>query len=58
MLLLCKRVHRQGREAPVFLRRYITQGTIDVDAVDALTRKADKQEFLMQAVKARIVKYT
>jgi SNF2 family DNA or RNA helicase len=52
-----KRVHRQGRQHPVFMRKYITLGTMDEDVVLALDHKASGQEALMQAVKARIEKY-
>lgn len=52
-----KRVHRQGQKSRVFMRRYLTEGTMDFDVVKALDAKADGQEALMQAVKARIRRY-
>ena len=50
------RVHRQGQARSIIIMRIVTQGTLDEDAVAALERKADRQEALMQAVKARIDK--
>lgn len=35
----------------------LTKGTMDEDVMKAISGKADKQEALMQAVKARINKY-
>lgn len=52
-----KRIHRQGQKSVVLSRRYLTAGTMDMDTLDALNRKADGQEALMQAVKARIKKW-
>lgn len=48
------RVHRQGQRNSVVVMRLVAQGTMDEDAVAALERKANGQEALMQAVKARI----
>lgn len=48
------RVHRQGQKNRVFVRRYVAEGTMDEEAVDAIERKETGQEALMQAVKARI----
>lgn len=50
------RVHRQGQRHTVVVHRLVAQDTMDVDAVAALARKAEGQEALMQAVKARIVR--
>lgn len=51
------RLHRQGQTKPVIIHRLIATGTMDGDVLDALDNKADKQEALMRAVKARIEKY-
>lgn len=48
------RVHRQGQRNSVVVMRLVAQGTMDEDAVAALEQKANGQEALMQAVKARI----
>ncbi len=48
------RVHRQGQTRRIVVKRLVTEGTMDEDAVEALARKAEGQEALMQAVKARI----
>lgn len=52
-----KRVHRQGRQRPVFMRKYVTLGTMDEDVDTALDLKTDMQDALMNAVKARIDKH-
>lgn len=51
------RLHRQGRTRPVTIIHIVAEGTIDEDIMKAVDGKADKQEALMQAVKARIDKY-
>lgn len=48
------RVHRQGQKHSIVVLRLVAEGTMDEEAVMALERKADGQEALMQAVKARI----
>lgn len=48
------RVHRQGQKQSIVVMRLVAEGTMDEEAVAALERKADSQEALMQAVKARI----
>lgn len=48
------RVHRQGQKNRVVIRRYVAEGTMDEEAVEAIERKNTGQEALMQAVKARI----
>lgn len=48
------RVHRQGQTNHVVVRRYVAEGTMDEEAVEAIERKNTGQEALMQAVKARI----
>ena len=53
----CARLHRQGQIKPVQVYHLLTKGTMDEDVMKAISSKADKQEALMQAVKARINKY-
>lgn len=48
------RVYRQGVRHNIVILRLVAEGTMDEEAVMALERKADSQEALMQAVKARI----
>lgn len=52
------RLHRQGRTRPVIIIQIIVEGTIDEDIVKAVDGKESKQEVLMEAVKARIKRYT
>lgn len=51
------RLHRQGQQKPVIIHHLVAEGTIDEDVIKALANKADKQEALMEAIKARINKY-
>lgn len=51
------RLDRQGQTTCVMIHHLATEGTIDEDIAKALVNKADVQEALMQAVKARITKY-
>jgi SNF2 family DNA or RNA helicase len=51
------RLYRQGQTQAVIIHRLIATGTMDEDVLTALDGKADSQEALMQAVKARIKKY-
>jgi SNF2 family DNA or RNA helicase len=51
------RLDRQGQKQVVLNRRLVAAGTMDLDVVAALDRKAGGQEALMQAVKARVDKY-
>lgn len=51
------RLHRQGQTKPVKVYHLLSRGTMDKDVIKALSGKADKQEALTQAVKARIKKY-
>lgn len=51
------RLDRQGQTTLVMIHHLATVGTIDEDIAKALINKADVQEALMQAVKARITKY-
>lgn len=51
------RLYRQGQTKPVIIHKLIAEGTIDEDVIKALDSKIDRQEALMQAVKARINRY-
>jgi SNF2 family DNA or RNA helicase len=52
------RLMRQGQTQAVILHRLIMTGTMDEDVVRSLRNKAEGQNALMEAVKARIEKYT
>jgi SNF2 family DNA or RNA helicase len=52
------RFDRQGQLNNVINNRMIARSTMDEDMLASLDRKAAGQEVLMQAVKARILKYT
>lgn len=51
------RLYRQGQNKPVIIHHLIAKGTMDEDVMKALANKIDKQDALMQAVKARIQKW-
>jgi len=51
------RLDRQGQTKPVINSRIIAIGTMDEDVLKALADKADVQDAVMEAVKARIKKY-
>lgn len=51
-----KRLHRQGQTEPVIVHQLITQGSVDEDVIASLQAKANTQETLLQALKARIRK--
>lgn len=48
------RLHRQGQKEAVIIHRLIAEGTVDEDVVKKLEVKDERQESLMEAVKARI----
>lgn len=50
------RLHRQGQKEAVIIHRLIAAGTVDEDVVKKLETKDERQESLMEAVKARIQK--
>lgn len=52
------RLHRQGQINNVIVHHLICPGTMDEDVMQSLADKANGQDSLMQAVKARIEKYT
>lgn len=54
---LNKRLDRQGQEEVVIIHKLILGGSIDQDVIKSLERKAEGQDGLMEAVKARIKKY-
>ena len=51
-----KRLHRQGQKEKVIVHHLICTGTRDEDVMEALKRKEDVQEWVMQSLKARIRK--
>jgi SNF2 family DNA or RNA helicase len=53
-----KRLHRQGRKYPVNIGHLIAIGTEDESVRKSLDGKRDVQDLLMEAVKAKIEKYT
>ncbi len=52
-----KRLHRPGQTRPVINHRLKAIGTMDEDVLKALVNKANGQNALLSAVKARIEKY-
>lgn len=48
------RLHRQGQDMPVMVYKLICAETMDQEVAAAISRKADGQNALMQAVKAKI----
>lgn len=52
------RLYRQGQQRAVIIHHLVAEGTIDNDVMQALARKADGQQALLDAVKARIDKWT
>ncbi len=53
----CGRIERQGQTGVVVMQQIVVKGSIDEDVVAARLAKADTQEALMQAVRARVDKY-
>ena len=53
-----KRLHRQGQNEKVIIHHLISEGTRDADMMEALDRKDQAQEYVLQSLKARIDKYT
>ena len=52
-----KRLHRQGQRSTVFVHRLVTKDSRDEDVVEALRRKEDVQNYVLESLKARIRKY-
>ena len=50
----CKRLHRQGQRHPVIVHHLVVRGGVDEDVMAGLGGKADTQETLLQALKARV----
>lgn len=49
-----KRLHRQGQEEKVIIHHLVCSGTRDEDVMQALQRKEDVQNWVMESLKARI----
>jgi len=49
-----KRLHRQGQEEKVIIHHLVCEGTRDEDVMEALERKEDVQNQVMESLKARI----
>ena len=52
-----KRLHRSGQEHTVIIHHIIAEGTLDEDIMKALEDKRERQDGLMEAIKARIQEY-
>ena len=52
-----KRLHRQGQNEKVIIHHLISVGTRDEDMMEALEKKDEAQEYVLQSLKARIDKY-
>lgn len=51
-----KRLHRQGQKEKVIIHHLVTQGTRDEDVMEALKRKENVQNYVLESLKARIRK--
>lgn len=51
-----KRLHRQGQKEKVIIHHLVTESTRDEDVIEALRRKEDVQDFVLESLKARIRK--
>lgn len=49
-----KRLHRQGQTEKVIIHHLVTQDTRDEDVMEALRRKEDVQNYVLDSLKARI----
>jgi len=49
-----KRLHRQGQKEKVIIHHLVTRGTRDEDVMEALRRKEDVQDYVLESLKARI----
>ncbi len=49
-----KRLHRQGQADKVIIHHLVCAGTRDEDVMQALQRKDDVQNWVMESLKARI----
>lgn len=52
------RLHRQGQEKPVIVHRLLVQGGVDEDVAKALEGKDETQATLIEALKARIERWS
>lgn len=52
------RLHRQGQTKPVTIVHIVAKGTIDEDILKSIVNKQKGQDALLEAVKARIDKYS
>lgn len=52
-----KRLHRQGQTEKVIIHHLVCSGTRDEDVMQALQRKDDVQNWVMESLKARIRRY-
>ncbi|MDO4778527.1 MAG: DEAD/DEAH box helicase [Tissierellia bacterium] len=52
-----KRLHRQGQKETVFIHHLVVKGSRDEDVMEALRRKEDVQNYVLESLKARIEKY-
>lgn len=52
-----KRLHRQGQTKKVIIHHLACTGTRDEDVMEALSRKDDVQNWVMETLKARIRRY-
>ena len=48
------RLHRQGQGHPVIVHRLFVKNTVDEDVLTGLELKAERQEWLLKSIKARI----
>ena len=51
------RLYRQGQDKHVIINHLVMMDTHDVDVINAISRKAIKQNGLMESIKAKIEKY-
>lgn len=49
-----RRLHRQGQKQKVIIHHLVTKGTRDEDVLEALQRKENVQNWVMESLKARI----
>ena len=52
------RLHRQGQEKSVIVHRLLVQGGVDQDVAKALEGKDETQAALVEALKARIERWS
>lgn len=52
-----KRLHRQGQKNTVFIHHLVVKGSRDEDVMEALKRKENVQNYVLESLKARIEKY-